>query len=94
MVKPRVPNSLKFTQVLVSKKYTTYKFKIPINIKNITHKILSLFQIFFGNCIALLLSFYFFIDILVFKNKDHSPLFSTWQFPMLLAIFVDTIYGL
>ena len=49
--------------------------------------ILSLF-------IALLLSFYFFIDILVFKNKDHSPLFSTWQFPMLLAIFVDTIYGL
>ena len=49
--------------------------------------ILSLF-------IALLLSFYFFIDILVFKNKDHSPLFSTWQFPMVLAIFVDTIYGL
>jgi len=44
--------------------------------------------------IALLLSFYFFIDILVFKNKDHSQLFSTWQFPMLLAIFVDTIYGL
>jgi hypothetical protein len=44
--------------------------------------------------IALLLSFYFFIDILVFKNKDHSPLFSTWQFPMLLAIFVDTIYSL
>lgn len=44
--------------------------------------------------VALLLSFYFFIDILVFKNKDHSPLFSTWQFPMLLAIFVDTIYGL
>jgi len=43
---------------------------------------------------ALLLSFYFFIDILVFKNKDHSPLFSTWQFPMLLAIFVDTIYSL
>jgi hypothetical protein len=44
--------------------------------------------------IALLLSFYFFIDILVFKNKHHSPLFSTWQFPMLLAIFVDTIYSL
>ena len=44
--------------------------------------------------IALLLSFYFFIDVLVFKKIDHSKIFSTWQFPMLLAIFVDTIYGL
>jgi hypothetical protein len=44
--------------------------------------------------IALLVSFYFFIDVLVFKKKDHSTIFSTWQFPMLLAIFVDTIYGL
>ncbi len=44
--------------------------------------------------VALLLSFYFFIDILVLKKKDHSKIFSTWQFPMLLAIFVDTIYGL
>ena len=44
--------------------------------------------------IALLLSFYFFIDVLVFKKKYHSKIFSTWQFPMLLAIFVDTIYGL
>jgi hypothetical protein len=44
--------------------------------------------------VALLLSFYFFIDILVFKKKNHSKIFSTWQFPMLLAIFVDTIYGL
>jgi hypothetical protein len=44
--------------------------------------------------VAMLLSFYFFVDILVFKHKDHSQIFSTWQFPMLLAIFVDTIYGL
>ena len=44
--------------------------------------------------IALLLSFYFFIDVIIFKKKDNSKIFSTWQFPMLLAIFVDTIYGL
>jgi hypothetical protein len=43
---------------------------------------------------ALLLSFYFFIDTLIFKNKEHSLIFSTWQFPMLLALFVDTVYGL
>ncbi len=44
--------------------------------------------------IVLIISFYFFIDTLVFKNKDNSKIFSAWQFPMLLAIFVDTIYGL
>lgn len=44
--------------------------------------------------IVLIISFYFFIDTLVLKNKDNSKIFSTWQFPMLLAIFVDTIYGL
>ena len=43
---------------------------------------------------ALLISFYFFIDVLVFKNKNYSDIFSTWQFPMLLAIYIDTIYHL
>lgn len=50
------------------------------------------FQIFLLG--ALLISFYFFIDILVFKNNNHSDIFSTWQFPMLLAIYLDTIYRL
>jgi hypothetical protein len=56
----------------------------------------SLLQNIFLLCLftALLLSFYFFIDTLVFKNKAHSTVFSNWQFPMLLALFVDTIYGL
>lgn len=40
----------------------------------------------------LLLSFYFFIDITVFKNKTYADIFSTWQFPMLLALYMDTIY--
>jgi hypothetical protein len=43
---------------------------------------------------ALVISFYFFIDVLVFKNKHYSDIFSTWQFPMLLAIYLDTIYRL
>jgi len=43
---------------------------------------------------ALLISFYFFIDTLVFKNKKYTDVFSTWQFPMLLAIYLDTIYQL
>jgi hypothetical protein len=43
---------------------------------------------------ALLISFYFFVDIIVFKNKHHSDIFSTWQFPMLLALYLDIIYNL
>jgi hypothetical protein len=42
--------------------------------------------------VTLLLSFYFFIDITVFKNKTYTDIFSTWQFPMLLALYMDTIY--
>jgi hypothetical protein len=41
--------------------------------------------------LVLLISFYFFIDVLVFKNKENYSVFSTWQFPMLLAIYIDTI---
>ena len=40
--------------------------------------------------IVLLISFYFFIDVVVFKNKDHYTIFTTWQFPMLLALYLDT----
>ena len=41
---------------------------------------------------TLLLSLYFFIDITAFKNKTYLDIFSTWQFPMLLAIYMDVIY--
>jgi len=44
--------------------------------------------------ITLLISLYIFIDILVLKHKHYSDIFSTWQFPMLLAIYLDTIYHL
>ena len=41
---------------------------------------------------ALSLSFYFFIDVIVFKNKTYTDIFSTWEFPMLLALFMDVMY--
>ena len=50
----------------------------------------SIFQ--FSLLVALLLSFYFFIDITVLQNKTYVDIFSTWQFPMLLAIYMDIIY--
>ena len=43
---------------------------------------------------SLLISFYFFVDTIIFKNKHHKHIFSTWQFPMLLAIYIDVIYNL
>lgn len=44
--------------------------------------------------VSLLISFYVFIDIVVFKKDTYKPLFSTWQFPMLLALYLDVIYSL
>ncbi len=49
--------------------------------------------LFFLLC-TLLLSFYFFINKLILKNNHHDDIFNTWQFPMLLAIYLDTIYNL
>jgi uncharacterized integral membrane protein len=50
-------------------------------------------QIFvFSLLLALLLSFYFFINHLVMKNKKYALTFNTWQFPMLLALFIDAVY--
>ena len=42
--------------------------------------------------VSILLSFYFLIDIIVFKNKTYIDIFSTWEFPMLLALYIDTIH--
>jgi hypothetical protein len=42
--------------------------------------------------IILLVSFYFFIDVVIFKNKQNTDVFSTWQFPMLLALYLDIQY--
>ena len=42
---------------------------------------------------ALILSFYIIIQRIFFKNnKYEDSIFDNWQFPMLLAIYLDTIY--
>ena len=41
--------------------------------------------------IIVLLSFYIFIMTLMLKSKEYKDIFSTWQFPMLLAIFLDIL---
>ena len=40
-------------------------------------------------CIALLLSFYIFLTTVVLRQDKQKHLYSTWQFPMLLALFLD-----
>jgi hypothetical protein len=42
--------------------------------------------------VVLLLSFYTFVTTLVFKKTDNKFLYQTWQFPMLLALFLDAYY--
>lgn len=37
----------------------------------------------------LLLSFYIFIVVLLYKDSHYKDIFSAWQFPMLLALVVD-----
>ena len=37
----------------------------------------------------MLLSFYIFIMTIFMKSTQYKGVFSTWQFPMLLAIFLD-----
>ena len=43
--------------------------------------------------ISLLISFYFFINHMILRDKQHSNIFNTWQFPMLFGIFLDSIYN-
>lgn len=39
----------------------------------------------------MLLSFYIFINTICWDCKTHKTIFTTWQFPMLLALFLDSI---
>lgn len=54
---------------------------------NILHKVLR-----FSLLVALIISFYIFVNTLVFNENKHKKIYSTWQFPMILAIYIDTIY--
>ena len=42
--------------------------------------------------VCLLISFYMMVITLFSKDNTHNRIFSVWQFPMLLAVLVDTIY--
>lgn len=48
--------------------------------------------VLFGLFIAVLGSGYIFIISIIFKEKTFAGFFNTWQFPMLLAIFIDSAY--
>ena len=50
----------------------------------------SIFKIFL--LITLCLSFYIFINNIGLKEFKNKSTFNTWQFPMLLAIFLDVWY--
>ena len=39
--------------------------------------------------VLLLLSFYIFIVVLLYKDNHYKDIFSAWQFPMILALIVD-----
>jgi len=41
---------------------------------------------------CLVISFYIMIITLFTKDNTYNRIFSVWQFPMLLAISIDTIY--
>ena len=42
--------------------------------------------------LCLFISFYIMVITLCTKDNTHNHIFSAWQFPMLLAIFIDIIY--
>jgi hypothetical protein len=46
----------------------------------------------FSLFITLILSLYIFVRSLFFNDNDKRRIFSTWQFPMLLALYIDAIY--
>ena len=41
---------------------------------------------------ALFLSFYIFVKSLLTKKAERSNVFNTWQFPMILAVYLDSLY--
>lgn len=54
------------------------------------HIIHNIFFILF--LIVLIISGYMFISVVIYKNNIHQPFFTTWQFPMLFALFIDMCY--
>jgi hypothetical protein len=47
----------------------------------------------FNLFMTLIISFYFFVSHFVLKYETYSAITTTWQFPMILAMFWDSIYN-
>lgn len=63
------------------------------NILNIFLKLPFLIKLFyFMLLLTTLMSGYIFFRVLFLNDKSLFGIFSSWQFPMLLALFIDTIY--
>ena len=60
--------------------------KLYLNLNSIQILFVSLLLV------CLLISFYIMVTALFSKDNTHNHIFSAWQFPMLLAIFIDIIY--
>jgi hypothetical protein len=46
----------------------------------------------FSLLITLILSFYIFIRAIFFEDNQKKRMFNAWQFPMLLALYIDAVY--
>ena len=42
--------------------------------------------------LTLILSFYIFLRSVFYKDQEKRRLFDAWQFPMLLALYIDAVY--
>jgi hypothetical protein len=42
--------------------------------------------------LTLILSFYIFIRAIFFEDNQKKRMFNAWQFPMLLALYIDAVY--
>lgn len=42
--------------------------------------------------IATIVSGYIFVVSIIFKQTTYAGLYNSWQFPMLLAIFIDSAF--
>ena len=63
------------------------------NILTIFIKLPSIIKLFYIMLLlTTLISGYIFFRVLFLNDTSLFGIFSSWQFPMLLALFVDTIY--
>uniref|UniRef100_A0A6C0DRG3 Uncharacterized protein n=1 Tax=viral metagenome TaxID=1070528 RepID=A0A6C0DRG3_9ZZZZ len=41
--------------------------------------------------ITMAISFYIFVQAIFYNSEPHKLLYSTWQFPMLFALFMESV---